>query len=347
MLHESLVVGNQAGSGGLIRNEAGDLSMTNVTFSGNSTTANGGALYNRADAELRFVTLAGNAERSPAWSGSASGAALVNDGGTLSLTSSVITGPAGAVGCANRTGHITSGGYNVEQGISCGLHAVGDIADTDPLLGPLADNGGPTQTHALLPGSPAVDRVPVTDCVGIDQRGYHRPAGKGCDSGAYEFGRRSLRASGCLWWPRVSTTPPVNGSLFRQANSRRGCDDLHNAGLGGCPANEKPMLQVYLDAYRIDRTEVTNDQYRACANAGGCAANESRHYADPHYGNHPIIGVSWDEAAAYCKWAGKRLPTEAEWEKAAPRGLRSAAVPVGREPADLLTGKLLARLPAV
>lgn len=293
----------------------GVCSLREAVLSANSNTAVGGCAAGHGP-ELRFVTLAGNAERSPVWSGPASGAALVNDGGTLSLTSSVITGPAGAVGCANRTGHITSGGYNVEQGISCVLHAVGDT-DTDPLLGPLADNGGATQTHALLPGSPAVDRVPVAACVGIDQRGYHRPAGKRCDSGAYEVGALPPR----IWLPLVAASSsngaPSDMIAIPAGEFTRGCDDLHNAGLGGCPANEKPLMRVYLDAYRIDRTEVTNAQYRACVNAGGCAANESSHYADPHYGNHPIIGASWDEASAYCKWAGKRLPTEAEWEKAA------------------------------
>ena len=78
--------------------------------------------------------------------------------------------------------------------MTCGFTGTGDIVDTDPLLGPLQDNGGPTFTHALLPGSPAIDAVPVAECTDpdgnpltMDQRGSHRPSGVGCDKGAFEL----------------------------------------------------------------------------------------------------------------------------------------------------------------
>jgi len=86
---------------------------------------------------------------------------------------------------------ITDGGYNLENGNTCGFTAASSKPSTDPLLGPLQDNGGPTKTHALLTGSPAIDKGTCTDLnnntVATDQRGVTRPQGFGCDIGAYEY----------------------------------------------------------------------------------------------------------------------------------------------------------------
>jgi hypothetical protein len=83
---------------------------------------------------------------------------------------------------------VTSLGYNLEDGTSCGLTATGDLVVADAMLGPLQDNGGPTETHDLLPGSPAIDAGSM-DCPppDTDQRGVARPQGAGCDIGAVEY----------------------------------------------------------------------------------------------------------------------------------------------------------------
>jgi eukaryotic-like serine/threonine-protein kinase len=100
---------------------------------------------------------------------------------------------------------------------------------------------------------------------------------------------------------------------------------------------EKPQHTVVLDAFWIDKTEVTNAQYQKCVKAGSCTAphesssyTRSFYFGNPDYASYPVIFVDWDQAAAYCKWAGRRLPSEAEWEKAA-RGTDGREFPWGNE----------------
>jgi formylglycine-generating enzyme required for sulfatase activity len=93
--------------------------------------------------------------------------------------------------------------------------------------------------------------------------------------------------------------------------------------------NEKPQHTVYLDAFWIDQTEVTNAMYKLCVQAGLCQApSDTTYYADAQFGNYPVVYVSWNDAQAYCGWAGRQLPTEAQWEKAA-RGTDGRLYPWG------------------
>jgi formylglycine-generating enzyme required for sulfatase activity len=129
----------------------------------------------------------------------------------------------------------------------------------------------------------------------------------------------------------------VSGSTFQMGSTDSEikaalaqCEQLY--GTGECDpslsADESPPHLVTLDSFYIDRTEVTNSQYALCVAAGICQV--SSYARNPIYNedDYPVVGVSWDDAAAYCIWAGGRLPTEAEWEYAA-RGSNGRIYPWG------------------
>lgn len=96
---------------------------------------------------------------------------------------------------------------------------------------------------------------------------------------------------------------------------------------------ENPAHETILDAYYIDRYEVTQADYAKFVEATGAAKPRGHDNPDFNGPRQPVVGVNWKEARAYCKWLGKRLPSEAEWEKAG-RGKRPVEYPWGDEPPD-------------
>ncbi len=97
---------------------------------------------------------------------------------------------------------------------------------------------------------------------------------------------------------------------------------------------EMPQHPVYVDAFRISKYEVTNAQYAQCVRATVCDEPRAvQYYSDPAYADYPVYYVSWFDAQMFCEWVGGRLPTEAEWEKAA-RGTDGRIYPWGNEFAE-------------
>jgi hypothetical protein len=154
----STISGNSAGDsgGGIYANALGDFSIVNSTISGNSAGTSGGGIYNFASSlNVANSTITGNS--------AGSGGGIYNDGqfgvSLVEISNTILN--AGALGANivnNNGGTVTSDGYNLSSDDGGGyLNGPGDQINTDPLLGPLQDNGGPTFTHALLPGSPAID----------------------------------------------------------------------------------------------------------------------------------------------------------------------------------------------
>jgi formylglycine-generating enzyme required for sulfatase activity len=99
--------------------------------------------------------------------------------------------------------------------------------------------------------------------------------------------------------------------------------------------DEKPVHTVYLDAFYMDKYEVTNTLYATCVSMGVCdppqdtsSRTRSKYFSDPKFSNYPVIYVDWNDAKTYCEWRGGDLPTEAQWEKAT-RGTDGRTFPWG------------------
>ncbi len=192
-------------------------------------------------------------------------------------------------------------------------------ADGDAIAGTIAASDANTSTTAVFtPTAPMLAGV-YTLTVATTVRDY---------------GGNGLSADTVV---RFTHNPPTSDGmlLVPAGNYQMGCDYVHDAK---CADWESPRHTVYLDAYYIDMYEVTNARYKACVDAGACAAPDPtssrtrpNYYGNPAYSDYPVLGRSWDQATTFCAWEGKRLPTEAEWEKAARGSSDTRLYPWGDE----------------
>lgn len=213
IITNSTISGNHAGSpsisgsgygGGVNCSE--NVIIQNSTLSNNSSLLDGGAIFNFGHLIITNSTISDNA------AGGSGGGIYNSEYKMVELTNSIFkTGKSGANVFNSNQGTITSHGYNLANDNGSGFfNQIGDLPDTNPILGPLQNNGGPTFTHELLPGSPAINvgnpdftPPPLTDQRGA---GYDRIFGGRVDIGAFEV-------QALLPTPTPSTTPPTNGKI--------------------------------------------------------------------------------------------------------------------------------------
>ena len=177
----------QSNGGGIFN--TGTLTLTNSTVSNNSSGF-GGGMYNQGVATLGFGTLSGN--------NASTGGGIYENAATfvtqtVYLANTIVANSAGG-NCATANVALKSNGDNLSDDGTCVsfFNQTGDLNNIDPKLGPLADNGGSTATHAPLLGSPAIDAIPfgTNGCgtlITVDQRGMPRPFNGKCDIGAVEY----------------------------------------------------------------------------------------------------------------------------------------------------------------
>ncbi len=275
-ISNSTLSGNSAGAsgGGIQVRNSPTILVSNSTLAGNSTISggsSGGGIYNRdSTVTVSNSTLSGNS--------ATFGGGIRNIVGPVTVLSSIIALQGGGSDCS---GVVTTGGYSIESGTSCGFTGTGDqqnVPSASLALQPLAANGGPTQTRALGFGSVALDRIPVgaleaNGCgvtVTTDQRGLPRAGGAGnggsaCDVGAYEaqtpplvvtlasFDAQAMADRIQLTWETVSEANNAGFNLYRSASP-----DAPDALLAFVPSQAPGSTQGA--SYTFDDTQVAPGQ---------------------------------------------------------------------------------------
>jgi CSLREA domain-containing protein len=211
-IEDSAIAGNTATDGGGVYSE-GALSLTRSTVSGNAATGLGGGVWG-GDVEfggsvsITSSTVSGNtasggggvaagslaiARSTIAGNTAGRGAALLKQSAGSTTINDTIVAAATADACAQLT--TVTGNHNLSSDTTCPFGSPGDKQGIDPLLGALQNNGGPTNTQALLTGSPAIGGANPVTCAGTDQRGTARPQEGTCDIGAFEYVSPPTQAS--------------------------------------------------------------------------------------------------------------------------------------------------------
>jgi hypothetical protein len=213
----------------------GSANLTNDTLVGNSVGgpvgailgggSEGGGLNTEIPAVLLNDTLDGNAAIGGEPGAAEAGGNVSAKPGPITLKNTIVVAGS-AVSGRNCSGTVTSAGHNIDDAnaTECGLHGgLGDIV-ASPLLGPLQNNGGPTQTQALLAGSPAIEAGDNNGCPATDQRGVLRPQGAVCDIGAYEVapptaatgGATTVRTSSATLTGLATNPDALGATMFFQ-----------------------------------------------------------------------------------------------------------------------------------
>jgi hypothetical protein len=257
-LVNSTISSNTAnGLGGGIYNGDGPVSLVNSTISSNTANGLGGGIYNSdGTASLVNTTISNNS--------APDGGGIYNELSELSLANTIIANSTNGGDCVNDGGSVTDGGHNLlEDGDNaCGLSANptnGNLIGQPALLDSLQDNGGPTWTHALLPGSPAIDAGNDETCANPatvnnrDQRGIARPQGAQCDIGAFEY------------------LPLAVVTFVKQVTGGAATPDAWRFAIQDGPQDIAPNQAVTLTVGSYTVNETSPDGYTLTAASGVCA----------------------------------------------------------------------------
>ena len=293
---------NGSANGGAIANGIGaTLAIRDSTISDNTASNNGGGVWNFGELELTNSTLSGNVASTNGggiYSAGASAKVILTNStiianralmagngiwsiGSAELTNTIVSNPPFREDCAlGSSPPLASLGHNLDGDNTCNLTHPTDLPGVDPLVGPLQDNGGPTWTHALLPGSPAINAGEDRAWPRTDQRGVTRPQDGANDIGAYEF--------------RPPDAPP--GAVPVAADDTYRTDEgatLTVAASEGLLANDRdedgdPLAAVLVSdvshgelvlkhdgsfTYEHDGSETTSDSFTYSANDGELDSN--------------------------------------------------------------------------
>lgn len=265
-IQASTISGNYASStadGGGLRNSGGMVEVTNTTISGNYVPEVGGGIYNEQRWESVLIvntsTIADNG------AGVAGGGVWSLPPATLYIGNSVLSNAAPSrPDCGELVAPIAN---LIRDPSGCTITGTPPITG-NPLLAPLADNGGPTKTHGLLPGSPALNAGDPAVCAaapvsGVDQRGVVRPQGPGCDLGAYEsalvssvVGGKNLRISspgsvGLAWDGGTAQT----GYTLLRYNTVSGVADLFPLAAAATSYTDATVLPGLITCYILAATD--------------------------------------------------------------------------------------------
>jgi hypothetical protein len=234
------------GGGAYLESDNGPLPATDVTITGNVAralggTAEGGGIYFAGSGQVLTLTNSTLSANSTTGAVFNQGGNVYQDDNTIAVRNTIVSAGVADPGSENCAAPAISLGQNLDSHDQCGFHAAGDLINKDPVLGPLQNNGGPVQTMALQPGSPAIDAGGASACPAIDARGVLRPAGAACDIGAFELatpaattGQANMIAAGSAVISGVASNPDLAGA---SAVFQYGTTTAYSESTPGQPVN--------------------------------------------------------------------------------------------------------------